>query len=83
MWPIGRGGLLHDREWMIVTSGGVCLNQKRQTKLALIRPSVDRERGVLTLDFPGLNFSFLGNHLILSFRSDLSQFFCPEAVGVI
>ena len=58
MWPIGSGGLLHDREWMIVTSGGVCLNQKRQTKLALIQPSVDRGRGVLTLDFPGTRISF-------------------------
>ena len=57
-WAIGSGGLLHDREWMIVTSSGVCVNQKRQTKLAMIQPSVDRGRGVLTLDFPGTRISF-------------------------
>ncbi len=54
-WSVGSRGLLYDREWMIVTSSGVCVNQKRQTKLALIQPSIDMESGLMVLHCPGNN----------------------------
>ena len=54
-----------------MTSGGVCLNQKRQTKLALIRPRVDRDRGLLILDFPGLRLFFLFQQRSIEFSKQV------------
>uniref|UniRef100_A0A8D3AQV7 Molybdenum cofactor sulfurase n=1 Tax=Scophthalmus maximus TaxID=52904 RepID=A0A8D3AQV7_SCOMX len=39
-WPVGPQGLLYDRGWMVVNGNGVCLSQKRETRLCLIRPQV-------------------------------------------
>uniref|UniRef100_A0A3B3C9P5 MOSC domain-containing protein n=1 Tax=Oryzias melastigma TaxID=30732 RepID=A0A3B3C9P5_ORYME len=39
-WPVGPQGLLYDRGWMVVNGNGVCLNQKREPRLCLIRPRV-------------------------------------------
>ncbi|XP_012708492.2 molybdenum cofactor sulfurase [Fundulus heteroclitus] len=39
-WPLGPRGLLYDRGWMVVNQNGVCLSQKRETRLCLIRPQV-------------------------------------------
>lgn len=51
-WPINRRGLKYDREWMIVRSTGVAMTQKSDTKLCLIRPSIDESENTLTLSFP-------------------------------
>lgn len=39
-WPLGARGLLYDRAWMVVNENGVCLSQKREARLCLIRPRV-------------------------------------------
>ncbi|XP_059616786.1 molybdenum cofactor sulfurase 3 [Phlebotomus argentipes] len=51
-WPLTPCGLKYDREWMIVTEKGVALTQKNNTKMCLIRPVIDQERGKMTLHFP-------------------------------
>ncbi|XP_055710855.1 molybdenum cofactor sulfurase 3 isoform X2 [Phlebotomus papatasi] len=51
-WPLTPRGFLFDREWMIVTEKGVALTQKNNTRLCLIRPSIDQERGKMILNFP-------------------------------
>ncbi|KAL4984292.1 molybdenum cofactor sulfurase [Aspergillus falconensis] len=47
-WEVRREGLAWDREWCLVHQGtGVTLNQKRYPRMALIRPTLDLERGLL------------------------------------
>ncbi|ELT90808.1 hypothetical protein CAPTEDRAFT_166504, partial [Capitella teleta] len=48
-WPLSDRGLLHDRNWMVISPNGVCLNQKRFPKMCLIRPCIDLNAGTLTL----------------------------------
>jgi molybdenum cofactor sulfurtransferase len=52
-WVTGSKGLLYDREWMVVTPAGVCLTQKREPRLCLIRPSIDLNSRLLILHFSG------------------------------
>lgn len=51
-WPITQRGLKYDREWMIVTSNGVCMTQKTNTRLCLIEPTINETEGELELKFP-------------------------------
>ncbi|BGP22253.1 molybdenum cofactor sulfurase [Rhodotorula toruloides] len=54
-WPLTPSGLLHDRELMLVsTSTGRALSQKRYSRMALIRPAVDREKRSLVVEAPGM-----------------------------
>lgn len=47
-WEIKREGLAWDREWCLIHQGtGVALAQKRYPRMALIRPFIDLDRGVL------------------------------------
>ncbi|MCL4132072.1 UNVERIFIED_CONTAM: hypothetical protein GTU68_036892, partial [Idotea baltica] len=52
-WPVGLTGLQFDRRWMIVTSSGVTLTQKRMAKLSLLKPAIDWEANLLTLSYQG------------------------------
>lgn len=51
-WTINRRGLKYDREWMIVHSTGVALTQKTDTKLCMIKPTINEAENTLTLSFP-------------------------------
>lgn len=51
-WPIVASGLLHDREWMVVTERGVAVTQKSLPKLCLIQPMVNLAEKTLTLHYP-------------------------------
>ncbi|KAF1965018.1 PLP-dependent transferase [Bimuria novae-zelandiae CBS 107.79] len=54
-WEVRREGLAWDREWCLVHQGtGVALSQKRYSKMALIRPSIDLEEGVLRVQLTGI-----------------------------
>lgn len=47
-WEIRKEGLAWDREWCLVHQGtGVALNQKKYPRMALVRPFVDLDKGVL------------------------------------
>ncbi|KAL4973940.1 molybdenum cofactor sulfurase [Aspergillus desertorum] len=49
-WEVRREGLAWDREWCLVHQGtGVTLSQKRYPRMALIRPTLDLERGLLRI----------------------------------
>jgi uncharacterized protein YcbX len=55
--PLARGtltrsGMLHDREWMVVTPAGRFLTQREVPKLALVSPQL--HDGALLLDAPGM-----------------------------
>lgn len=54
-WEIRREGLAWDREWCLVHQGtGATLNQKKYPRMALIRPSIDLDRGVLRITCGGM-----------------------------
>ncbi|KAJ4301059.1 hypothetical protein N0V90_003149 [Kalmusia sp. IMI 367209] len=54
-WEVRREGLAWDREWCLVHQGtGAALSQKRYSKMALIRPSIDLEEGVLRVQLTGI-----------------------------
>lgn len=51
-WMINKEGLAWDREWCLVRPGsGIALSQKRYPRMALIRPAIDLEQGVLRISF--------------------------------
>ncbi|XP_044071197.1 molybdenum cofactor sulfurase [Siniperca chuatsi] len=54
-WPVGPLGLLYDRGWMVVNGNGVCLSQKRETRLCLIRPQVHFPSNKLLLQASGMD----------------------------
>uniref|UniRef100_A0A8C6UV16 Molybdenum cofactor sulfurase n=1 Tax=Neogobius melanostomus TaxID=47308 RepID=A0A8C6UV16_9GOBI len=51
-WPLGPRGLLYDRGWMVVNGNGVCLSQKREARLCLIKPRVELSNNRLQLLAP-------------------------------
>jgi molybdenum cofactor sulfurtransferase len=51
-WMINKEGLAWDREWCLVRPGsGTALSQKRYPRMALIRPVIDLEQGLLRISF--------------------------------
>lgn len=52
-WPVTRTGLMYDREWMIVSTDGVVLTQKRIPRLCLIMPDINQTEDTLTLQYVG------------------------------
>ncbi|XP_055018901.1 molybdenum cofactor sulfurase [Boleophthalmus pectinirostris] len=53
-WPLGDRGLLFDRGWMVVNVNGVCLSQKREPRLCLIKPEIQLSRNQLQLNATGM-----------------------------
>lgn len=54
-WEVKREGLAWDREWCLIHQGtGSALNQKRYPRMALIRPAIDLDRGILRISCGGL-----------------------------
>ncbi|CAH1176408.1 unnamed protein product [Phaedon cochleariae] len=52
-WLIGPDGLKYDREWVIINSSGVCLTQKQNRNMCLIKPVIDLKNDRLQLSFKG------------------------------
>lgn len=52
-WKLDSRGLEFDREWMIMTSNGVCLTQKHESNMCLIVPNINLETNQLQLNYPG------------------------------
>jgi molybdenum cofactor sulfurtransferase len=71
-WEVRREGLAWDREWCLVHQGtGAALSQKRYPKMALIRPSIDLERGVLRVQLTGhLRYTALANEITVPLSAD-------------
>ncbi|XP_011301332.1 molybdenum cofactor sulfurase 3 [Fopius arisanus] len=65
-WELTGKGLSYDREWMIVNSSGVCLTQKQEVNLCLIKPSLCLQSMLMRLDYPGIP----GIELPLEYRED-------------
>ncbi|XP_029445724.1 molybdenum cofactor sulfurase isoform X2 [Rhinatrema bivittatum] len=53
-WPVGKQGLLYDRNWMIVNQNGVCLSQKQEPRLCLICPIIDLKESNMVITAEGM-----------------------------
>lgn len=67
-WRVGKKGFEYDREWMIIKDNGVCLTQKQNTLMCLIRPVIDLKNNCLILNFQGMFFTIICNVSCLSNR---------------
>ncbi|XP_068003863.1 molybdenum cofactor sulfurase [Melanerpes formicivorus] len=54
-WPVGNQGLLYDRNWMVVNQNGVCMTQKQDPRLCLIKPSIDLKKNVMVIQAEGMD----------------------------
>lgn len=52
-WKIGPKGFEYDREWMVIKDNGVCLTQKQNARMCMIRPKIDLQQRTMTLHFKG------------------------------
>ncbi|WP_406271011.1 MOSC N-terminal beta barrel domain-containing protein [Streptomyces sp. NBC_00191] len=50
-----RAGLAHDRSFMVVGENGVFRSQRRDPRLAVVRPAITDDGGQLTLHAPGVD----------------------------
>ncbi|XP_037823018.1 molybdenum cofactor sulfurase isoform X1 [Lucilia sericata] len=53
-WPLTNTGFLYDRGWMIVDAAGMAITQKHQTRLCLIKPIINQQKGFMELTFTGM-----------------------------
>jgi molybdenum cofactor sulfurtransferase len=80
-WEVRPEGLAWDREWCLVHQGtGAALSQKRYPKMALIRPSIDRDKGLLRVTLAGTLQATTTTHEIAVPLSADPRMFTDEAV---
>ncbi|KXX75103.1 Molybdenum cofactor sulfurase [Madurella mycetomatis] len=74
-WEVRPEGLAWDREWCLVHQGtGQALSQKRYPNMALIRPSLDFERGDLRVTYAGAIPSGLPREILIPLSKNPSLF---------
>ncbi|KAL2172101.1 hypothetical protein VTG60DRAFT_471 [Thermothelomyces hinnuleus] len=74
-WEVRPEGLAWDREWCLVHQGtGQALNQKRHPKMALIRPSLDFEKGQLRVIYAGDTSSHVPREVSIPLSKNPSLF---------
>ncbi|KAI4217649.1 MAG: hypothetical protein LQ351_000245 [Letrouitia transgressa] len=79
-WAVKPEGLAWDREWCVVYQGSrTALSQKHYRKMALIRPSIDLEKGLLHVRFHGLHLAPEPNEITVPLSPDPSLFQCDGA----
>ncbi|KNG49223.1 dipeptidase 1 precursor [Stemphylium lycopersici] len=80
-WEVRPEGLAWDREWCLVHQGtGAALNQKRYPKMALIRPSIDLEKGLLRVTLAGVLHDAATTHEITVPLSADPRLFTEESM---
>jgi molybdenum cofactor sulfurtransferase len=70
-WEVRPEGLAWDREWCLLHQGtGQALSQKRHPRMALIRPIIDLENGLLRVQFHGDPLSGSNNEVTVPLSSN-------------
>ena len=78
-WDIRAEGLTFDREWCLVHQGTrVALSQKRYPKMALLRPSIDLDHGLLRVRFHGPIPPVASTEISVPLSADPTMFQHPE-----
>ncbi|KAH6675526.1 molybdenum cofactor sulfurase [Halenospora varia] len=70
-WEVKPEGLAWDREWCLVHQGtGQALSQKRQPRMALIKPRIDFNRGTLSIRYAGTTTSSVQDEIHIPLSAD-------------
>jgi molybdenum cofactor sulfurtransferase len=78
-WGVKPEGLAWDREWCLVHQGtGQALSQKRHPRMALIRPYIDFEAGLLRISFLGQLPEGLSDEIHVTLSADPSMYRMPD-----
>ncbi|KAK0667384.1 putative molybdenum cofactor sulfurase [Cercophora samala] len=81
-WEVRPEGLAWDREWCLVHQGtGQALSQKRYPKMALIRPTLDFDRGELRVSYTGLVSARQPQEISIPLSKNPSLFRPPTTLG--
>jgi molybdenum cofactor sulfurtransferase len=76
-WEVRKEGLAWDREWCLIHQGtGQALSQKRYPRMALIRPSLDFEAGLLRVKYHGSLPQGLPSEVVVALSAD-PRFYQP------
>lgn len=79
-WEVRPEGLAWDREWCLVHQGTAqALSQKRHPNMALIRPSLDFERGELCVTYAGAIPCHLPREIRIPLSKNPSLFHTPTS----
>ena len=91
LWDIRPEGLAWDREWCLVHQGTrTALSQKKYPKMALVRPMLDLDRGVLRVRYHGPIPPSVPNEISVPLSADPAVFqrsqaghtsFCSQVCG--
>ena len=74
-WDIRPEGLLWDREWCLVHQGTrTALSQKKYPKMALVRPMLDLDRGLLCIRYHGPIPPSMPNEISVPLSADPAVF---------
>ncbi|KAF7913774.1 uncharacterized protein EAF01_000180 [Botrytis porri] len=78
-WEVRPEGLAWDREWCLIHQGtGQALSQKRYPRMALIKPTIDFDLGLLKVRYEGSSFPILTHEIDVSLSSDPSFYKNPN-----
>ena len=81
-WDVKAEGLAWDREWCLVHQGTrVALSQKRHPKMALFKPSIDFDAGVLRVRYSEAITSLTYPEITVPLSSDLAPFHSLVDIG--
>ncbi|TDZ13042.1 Molybdenum cofactor sulfurase [Colletotrichum spinosum] len=74
-WEVRPEGLAWDREWCLIHQGtGQALSQKRYPRMALFRPRLDFDRGLLRVSYRGKKPGNLPDEVCVPLSADPTQF---------
>lgn len=80
-WEVRPEGLAWDREWCLIHEGtGQALSQKRYPRMALIKPLIDFDSGLLKIQYRGSNSPFLVDEISIPLSSDPSFYETPNKI---
>lgn len=80
-WEVRPEGLAWDREWCLVHQGtGQALSQKRYPQMALIKPAIDFDLGLLKIRYRGSNSSSPADEINVPLSSDPSFYKTPNNI---
>ncbi|TGO06843.1 hypothetical protein BTUL_0453g00030 [Botrytis tulipae] len=80
-WEVRPEGLAWDREWCLIHQGtGQALSQKCYPRMALIKPTIDFDLGLLKVRYQGSTFPNLTDEINVSLSSDPTFYKNPNNI---
>ena len=81
-WDVREEGLAWDREWCLIHQGtGVALSQKKHPRMALLKPALDFEMGILRVRYEAGSIGVKPKEIMISLREapcGLEETFAPR-----